>query len=248
MTAGDPLSAVLVEDEPLALAALRELVAEVPWLANVGEAQSGAQAVALIDGQRPDLVFLDVQLPEITGLQVLERVDHTPAVIFTTAYDRYAVAAFELQALDYLIKPFGRDRFQRAVERARQALGAEAPAALERARTALCSERPRRLLVRDRGRIVPVDVASIERLEADGDYVTVHSAGHRYLVGLPLSAFVRRLDPARFVRVHRSHIVNLDHMRALEPFDGARFQIIMRDGTRILASRARSKELRGLII
>jgi two-component system LytT family response regulator len=253
------LRAVIADDEPLARQRLRELLAEVPWVACVGEAETGPRAVAMIDALEPDLVFLDIEMPELDGLAVLERIAHDPVAIFTTAHDRYAVAAFELEALDYLLKPFGRDRLHAALERARRAVegkgeergprpspDAPEPASLrERVRAALGADGVlTRFFVRDRGRIVPVSVAEIERLEAADDYVTVCTRGRRYLVYLTLNDFERRLDPDRFVRIHRAHIVNLDFVKELVPFDGSRMQVELRDGTKILASRARSKELR----
>lgn len=242
-------TAVLVEDEPLALGELRELVGEVEWLETVGEAPDGTEAVRLIDELRPDIVFLDVQLPELSGLEVLDRVVHQPVVVFTTAHDRYAVAAFELEALDYLIKPFGRERFRRAVSRARRTLrGQDRPATAERARRAFAAEALSRILVRHRDRIVPISLDAIERLEARGDYVAVHTGGRRFLVRLALSELERRLDPSRFLRVHRSHIVNLDHVSSIVPFDGSRFQFVMRDGAELLSSRARAKELRRRVL
>lgn len=253
----EQVRALVVEDEPLARQQLRDLVAGVPWLACIGEADDGASAVRAIDELRPDLVFLDIQMPELDGLEVLERAEHDPAVIFTTAFDQYAVTAFELGALDYLLKPFGRERFVAAVERARRALetgragghGDEA-STVARARSALGAETSfaERIFVRDRGRILPLAVREIERLEAEDDYVAIYARGRRFLVYLPLSEFERRLDPERFMRVHRSHVVSLDYVTALVPFDPARLQVEMRDGTKIMASRARSKELRHLAI
>jgi two-component system LytT family response regulator len=241
---------LVVEDEPLARQKLRALVDELEWAACVGEAADGRVALALLDELEPDLVFLDVELPELSGLAALEQASHAPAVVFTTAYDRYAVSAFELAAVDYLLKPFGRERFMAAAERARRALGAEGPSGAERARLALggAQEPLTRLLVRDRGRITPVSVADIERLEAEDDYVALHAHGRRHLVYLPLADFERRLDARQFLRIHRSHIVNLDFVRHLVPYDGTRFQVEMRDGTKILASRARSRELRHLAL
>jgi two-component system LytT family response regulator len=243
-------TAVIVEDEPLALGVLRDLLGEVEWLRNVGEAADGPSAVDLIDDTQPDLVFLDVLLPVFSGLEVLERISHDPAVIFTTAYDRYAVAAFELAALDYLIKPFGRDRFREAVGRAERALAQPSrPSAVDRARDALkAGEKLHRILVRHHGEIVPIAVEEIERLESDGDYVAVYARNRRHLVGLPLAEFEQRLDASRFLRIHRSHIVNLSYVKALVPYDGSRLEIEMRDGTRLLSSRARSKELRRLVL
>ncbi len=238
--------ALVADDEPLARQKLRELLAEVSWIECVGEAADGVEALRQLDELKPDVLFLDIQMPGLSGLDVLARASHAPMVIFTTAYDRYAVAAFELQALDYLLKPFGRRRFLAAVERVREALerGPE-PAMLERAQDAL-TPAPflTRLFVRDRGRIVPVRVADIQRLEARDDYVAVYMSGGRHLVHMPMSEFARRLDPERFLQVHRSHIVNMDHVLALAPYDGSRLQVEMRDGTRIMASRTRSKQLR----
>jgi two-component system LytT family response regulator len=250
------LRVVIVEDEPLARRTLREILADVPWLECVGEADTGTRAVQMIDALTPDLVLLDIEMPELSGIQVLDRVSHEPAVIFTTAYDRYAVSAFELEALDYLLKPFGRERCLAALERARRALpaggaiaSAATPSIAERARSVMAESGPlTRLFVRDRDRIVPVAAAEIERLEAADDYVEVHTRSRSYLVYLTLNDFERRLDPERFIRVHRAHIVNLDCVKQLVPFDGSRMQVEMRDGTKILASRTRSKELRQLAI
>lgn len=253
-----PIRALIVEDEPLARCTLREILADVPWLECVGEAANGPEAVAMIDTLTPDLVLLDIEMPELSGIEVLDRISHEPAVIFTTAYDRYAVSAFELEALDYLLKPFGRERCLAALERARRALPANgraaerepaAPSLTDRARHVLAESGPlTRLFVRDRDRIVPVAAADIERLEAADDYVEVHTKARSYLVYLTLNDFERRLDPERFIRVHRAHIVNLDFVKQLVPFDGSRMQVEMRDGTKILASRTRSKELRQLAI
>ena len=248
-----PARVLIVEDEPLARGKLRALVDALPWATCVGEAADGRTALEQLDALRPDLVFLDIELPEMNGLDVLARARHAPAVVFTTAYDRYAVSAFELAAVDYLLKPFGRERFLAAAERARKALAAVAddePPAAERARRALAETAGplTRLLVRDRGRITPIAVRDIERLEAEDDYVALHAHGRRHLVYLPLGEFEARLDPAQFVRVHRSHIVNLDFVKHLVPFDAGRLQVEMRDGARILASRARSKALRELAL
>jgi two-component system LytT family response regulator len=245
--------AVIVEDEPIARAQLRDLVGEVDWMECVGEAADGLTAVALIDEVKPDLVFLDIEMPELSGLDVLARIRHDPAIVFTTAYDKFAVAAFELEAIDYLLKPFGRDRLFAALERVKRAVRDEADVPVARraheAVDQLSGSGPlTRIFVRDRGRILPVSAADIERLEADDDYVAVITRGRRFLVYLGMNEFESRLDPERFVRVHRSHIVNMDHVAAMVPFDATRLQIEMRDGTKIIASRTRSRELRGLAI
>jgi two-component system LytT family response regulator len=240
--------ALIVEDEPIPRRRLAELLSAVDWIDCVGEASDGQSAVQMIDDLRPDLVFLDIEMPGMTGLEVLSKIEHDPAVVFTTAYDRYAVTAFELEALDYLLKPFGAKRLQSTLERVRKHLLSDMPVA-ERARAALESRGSfSRIFVRDRGRIVPIQVESIDRLEAEDDYVGVHSNGRRYLVYLGMAEFEARLDPEKFVRIHRSHIVNLDRVAAFLPEDGGRLVIEMKDGTKLSASRTRSRELRHLAI
>ena len=247
MNATASITALIVEDEPLARRRLRELIRDVPWVECVGEATNGRAAVAAIDELQPDLVFLDVQLPGCSGIEVLSRVHHTPAVIFTTAHDQFAITAFELAALDYLLKPFGRERFARAVERARPLLERQAgTGASERAREVLTSGPVPRLFVREAGRIIPLKVASIEWLQACDDFVLVHAGGRQFRLNLTLSDLEQRLDPRIFVRVHRSHLVNLDHVTSWTPYDGSRLQITLRTGRTLMASRQRSRALREL--
>jgi two-component system LytT family response regulator len=215
----------------------------------VGEAATGRAAIAAIEEVEPDLVFLDIRLPGMSGLDVLQRLERAPAVMFTTAYDQYAVAAFEIGAIDYLLKPFGRERFQRALERARPFLDRQlGSAAAERAREVQGAGPVARLFLRDGGRIVPVPVAAIERFEACDDFVVVHAGGKRYRLHLQLTDLEARLDPARFVRIHRSHMVNFDHVASLTPYDGSRFHVSLLSGVTIVASRQRSKVLRELVI
>jgi two-component system LytT family response regulator len=245
--------ALVVDDEPLARKRLRELLADFAEIECVGEAVDGASAVHAIDTLRPDLVFLDVEMPAGSGLDVLDRVTHEPAVIFTTAYDKYAVTAFELHAVDYLLKPFGRERLARALERVISNVGATdgSEATGRRARAALAAKdvaQMDRILVRDRGRLVPVLVRDIVRLEAGDDYTSVHTKGRTYLVYLALQDFERMLDGAKYVRIHRSHVVNLDHVLHFTPVDGGRFQLEMTDGTKLPVSRAYAKALRDIAV
>ena len=247
MTGRASITALIVEDEPLARRRLRDLIQKVPWLERIGEVADGRAAIAAIDELQPDLIFLDVQLPGVSGIDLLSRVRHKPAVIFTTAYDRFAVTAFELGAIDYLLKPFGVERFSRALERARPSLARHAgTATVERAQEVLANGEIPRLFVREGGQIVPVRVASIEWFEACDDYVIVHARGRESRINLTLSALEQRLDPRLFVRVHRCHIVNMDHVASWTPYDGSRFQITLRTGATLLASRQRSRVLRDL--
>lgn len=247
MNAQSWYGALIVEDEPLGRRRLRDLMKDVPWLHCLGEAADGRAAITAIDELQPDLIFLDIQLPGYSGLDVLARISHAPAVIFTTAHDRFAVAAFELGALDYLLKPFGRERFAKALQRARPLLEREAsPAAAERAQELLSKGPIPRLFVREGGRILPIRVSTIEWLQACDDFVIVHAGAREYRINLSLSNLEGRLDSRTFVRVHRSHSINLDHVASWAPYDGSRFQITLRSGRVLMASRQRSRALRDL--
>jgi two-component system LytT family response regulator len=248
MTVTAVITTLVVEDEPLARRRLvTELIRDTSWLHCLGEAANGRAAIGAIDELRPDLVFLDIRLPDISGIDLLSRVRHLPAVVFTTAHDQFAVAAFELGAIDYLLKPFGRERFTRALERARPLLERQAAASTaERAREVLSQGALSRLFVREADRIVPIHMAAIEWLQACDDYVIVHYGSRQSRINLTLSDLERRLDPDLFLRIHRSHIVNLDHVASWTPYDGSRYQITLRSGTKLLASRQRSQLLRTL--
>ena len=247
-TAVQSITCLIVDDEPLARARLRSLIKEVDWLHCLGEAGSGRIALTAVEELSPDLLFLDVRLPGESGIDILRRLSRPPAVMFTTAYDEYALTAFELGAIDYLLKPFGRERFSKAMERARPMLELKAGTDTgARAREVLSGERVTRLFVRDGGRIVPLAARSIERIEACDDYVVVYAGSRTFRLNLQLSALESRLDPAQFVRIHRSHIVNLDNVTGIAPYDGSRFQVMLRGGAAIVASRQRSRVLRQLV-
>ena len=212
----------------------------------VAEAVDGRSALTLADELQPDLIFLDVRLPELTGLEVARRIRHPAEIIFTTAYDRFAVAAFEIGALDYLVKPFGRERLAAAVARVRTRLGQTAIDAGERVRSSLSEGPLTRLFARQGDRIVPIAADAIRRIQAQGDYAEVHAGEGVFLLHVTLAELAARLDPARFLQVHRSHIVNLDAVRHLRPHDDRRLAITLQDGTVVVASRAASEQLRHL--
>src|SRR5262245_30822648 len=245
---GEEVTALLVEDEPEARASVRDFLSGIDWIVVAGEAADGRTAVEMIDRLRPDLVFLDVRLPEMTGLRVIETVRHAPEVVFTTAYDQYAVAAFEIGALDYLVKPFGRARFLKTVGRLRERLAAAGDAALvpgsRRAREALAPGPIERLFARRRDRIVPILVGDIRRIEAQGDYAEVHTPDGAFLIHVSLKELAARLDPRRFLQVHRSHIVCLDAIEHMRPHDDRRLLIVLKGGGSLVASRAASERLR----
>lgn len=245
------LRTVIVEDEPLARVQLRDLVHGAPALALVGEADNGRDALSLIADHRPDVLFLDIHLPELDGLKVLEQAETRAHVVFTTAFDAYAVHAFELGAADYLVKPFTRERFARAVDRvvrAAQSVATDPPPLVSRVRElygeAASGAPLRHVYVRERGRVLPVAVRTIERLEADDDYVVLVADGTRHLLTVPLGELLARLDTSRFVRIHRSHAINLDYVRAMLPEDAGRWAVVMQSGEKILASRTGTRQLR----
>jgi two-component system LytT family response regulator len=236
---------VIVDDEETARERLRDLLADVNDVEIVGEAVDGQTAVRAIDELAPDLVFLDIRLPGLSGLQVLERVRHAPAVVFTTAFDQFAVTAFELHALDYLLKPFSGTRLQLALARARESIAIRGgPGVLERATDALTTRVPQRIFVRDRGTLLAVPLSSIERIEGCDDYSALYTAGRRYLVLRRLNELETTLAAANFLRIHRSHIINLAHVTALRALDGGRVDVELGSGARVPASRARMAELR----
>ena len=238
-----PLRTVVAEDEPLARQRLRRFVERDPRLVLVGEAESGTAAVELIDRLAPDVVFLDVQMPECTGLEVLERAAHRPAPVFTTAYPEYALRAFEVEAYDYLVKPFGWTRFQAAVDRVARRLAAPPPPAP----AAAAGQYLERLFVRRRGEMVPVSMRDVHRIEGAGDYVLLCTDAGQVLADISLSELERRLDPACFRRVHRAHIVNLDHVSAIRPYDERRLSVRLADGSEVVASRSGSQSLREMV-
>jgi two-component system LytT family response regulator len=241
------VSAFVVEDEPIARRALRELLAEVEWIRFAGEAADGLDAIRQIDALEPEIVFLDVQIPEVSGIEVLDRIRHDPLVVFTTAFDRYAVAAFEHDAIDYLVKPFGRRRFAATLERVRTRLAtSHGEPAAHPPREPGGSRRLRRLFVRRGSRIIPLPVGSITRIEVSGDGVAVWSGSDSFHLARSLGDLAPGLDPERFRRIHRSQIVNLDHVRAME-FEGRNLVLTLADGTRVVASRSASQELRALL-
>lgn len=241
------VTAFVVDDEPIARAGLRAMLLAFDWVEVIGEAADGESAVRQIGALRPELVFLDVQMPGLLGTDVLRRLERPPFVIFTTAYSEHAVTAFELGAVDYLLKPFGPGRLGSAMERVRAALGEPAPAdPFERLSGALAGGPISRLFVRVGGTLVPLPVERVAWFEAQGDYVTAHAGGAAHLLHLSLSRLEARLDPTRFVRVHRAHMVNLDHVRAFRRDARGNLEAELLDGVRVPVSRARAQEIRSL--
>jgi two-component system LytT family response regulator len=242
-----PISVVIVDDEPLARQKLRRLFEADPGFQVVGEAGDGEGAMRVLATLKPTLVCLDIRMPGLSGLDVLRQADPRPtAVIFTTAYDQFAVSAFELAAVDYLLKPFSRDRFLAAVERARLWIAAaQGTPASERLHEISASGYLTRLFVRERGSVRPLRLSDVQHLESNDDFVTIHTTRREtFDMGVTMATLEARLDPASFLRVHRRFMVNMDHVTSISPIDGSRFEVRMRDGTVLAASRQRSRLLR----
>jgi len=241
---------LVADDEPLARRTLRENLRSLGWTGQIHEARDGKTAIALANKERPELIFLDVVMPGATGLEVLEQLDYEPKVIFTTAHDQYAVTAFELGAIDYVLKPFGRDRLERAVARAKAVSsdGSTVPLLLRAKETLQPTRTLSRVFVRDGNRIVPIALASIERIQGADDYATIFASPKEYLVSIRLSELETHLRPANFLRIHRSHLINLEFVASIEPYDANRVEVVMKSGVRIVASRTGSKLLRDLTL
>jgi two-component system LytT family response regulator len=237
---------LIADDEAPARALLRELVAARPRLQLVGEAADGLEAVELAQAQAPDLVLLDVQMPRLDGFEVLELLDRRVGVIFTTAYDQYALRAFEVNAVDYLLKPFGGARFDRALERAEQRLGALRPAS---ASALAAAARPagsfaERLVIKDGARVEVLPVADLDYARAQGDYVELVSGGRSWLKEQTLQDLEAALDPARFVRVHRSYLVQCARLVRVEPAGKDSRAAVLSTGARIPVSETGLPRLR----
>jgi two-component system LytT family response regulator len=241
--------ALIVDDEPLGRRGVRARLEQEEGVEIVGECRSGREAVAAIRRLAPDLVFLDLQMPGWSGFDVVEQVGpaRMPMVVFVTAHDEHAVRAFEVEAVDYLLKPIDGQRFRRAVGRARERMGEREDGSLGRRLAALlASGGAQRIAVRDRGRIVLLGTREIEFVAAEGDYASVFAGGKSYLVRETMAALETRLGEG-FVRIHRSTIVNAARIRELRPLIGGDFTVVLQGGAELRASRGYADRLRGLI-
>ncbi len=247
----EPLTLLIADDEPLARALMREHASTVPNVVIVGEAASGDELGDGLIALRPDVAVVDVQMPGEDVFEVLARIARMhpplPAIVFATAFDAYAVRAFEMNAIDYLIKPVAADRFQEALRRARRHRHERPPAALARALQDL-GPRPDRLLVPDGRRLVPIAVDTIVWIKAEADYARIHAGGRSYLVTHSLKELEGRLDPERFLRVHRSAIVQVSHITEVRAQGSSRHRVMLSDGTVVIVSRLRAPELKRLML
>jgi two-component system LytT family response regulator len=244
------IRALIIDDEPLGRERIRMLLATHPQVQIVGECADGRSAVEAIRAHKPDLVFLDIRMPELDGFEVLEALGRAalPHVVFVTAFDEYAIRAFEVNAVDYLLKPVDPVRLAQSIERVERSSGEDADervlAVLELMRR---PEHRSRVVVRDNRGAFFLATADIAWLEAAGNYVRVHANGKSYLLRETLKDLEATLDPERFVRVHRSAVVNLDAIERVEPWKRGEYAVLLRDGTRLVSSRTFGSAFRALL-
>ncbi len=242
---------LIVDDEPLARERLASLLMTEQDIEIVGQCRDGEEAVAAIVDHEPDLVFLDVQMPQMNGFEVIEAVggDRMPLVIFVTAFDQHALRAFQVRALDYLLKPFDRERFSEALERARRQVEREETGDLGRRLLALVKDlrrdqpRAERLVVKSGGRLFFLRADEIDWVEAAGNYVRLHVGTTSHLLRETMNAIEGRLDPEKFFRIHRSRIVNMERIQELQPWLNGEYAVLLRTGTRLTLSRGYREKL-----
>ena len=239
------IRALIVDDEPLARRRIRKLLARDAEVQTIGECANGYEALDAIDEEMPDLVFLDVQMPEMDGFAVLQRFDgeRLPLVIFVTAYDQYALRAFDVSAVDYLLKPFDRKRFEQALRKAKSRLATSERtlALLEEIRAQ--STHLERLVVKSGGRAFFLKTEEIDWIEAEGKYVRLHAGPKSYLLRESIGTLGAQLDAKTFLRIHRSTIVNMNSVGELQPWFNCEYRVILRDGTQLMLSRGCRKRL-----
>ena len=252
------LRTLIVDDEPLARERVRMMLGMHDDVAVIGEVGDGQQAIDAIRQERPDLVFLDVQMPSVDGFGVLRALEGEimPYVVFVTAYDQYALRAFEVHALDYVLKPFNAERFSQALQRARAAISrrddVEGSVDKDRLRSLVASltaeqREKQRIVVKSSGRVFFVKVDDIDWIEAEGNYVRLHMGAQSHLLRETMKGMESVLDTSQFIRIHRSTIVNADRIRELQPLFHGEYAVILRDGTRLVASRGPDNRLKKLL-
>ena len=243
---------IIIDDEAAGRMLIRQYLEQYPTLIVVGEANNGVDAVRLINEFRPDLIFLDIQMPGLSGFEVLGHLDEIPQIIFSTAYDQYALQAFEVHAVDYLLKPYTRDRFAQAVQRITdprtnnlQKIQPLAESLMTTVTTGMPDRYPEKILVQTGNRLVTVAVSDILRIEAEGDYATLVTAKSRHLSNYGISALEAKLDPRQFIRVHRSDIINLHYIREIQKYPSS-YDVILQNDDVVRVSRSYMDKIREL--
>ena len=246
---------LIVDDERLSRRRIRRLLTLEPKCEVIGECANGAEAVSTLAQTHPDILFLDVQMPELDGFQVIQALTQVkPLIIFTSAYDEYALRAFEVHAFDYLLKPFDGRRFRESVQRAMARVAQERSGATDLRMYALFENlskprrSPDRIAVRNNGRVVFVKLEDIDWIEASDNYVCLHCGRDTHIVRETMSELESRLDPAQFLRVHRSSIVNLDRIKELQPWFRGDYRVILRDGTELTLTKNHREKLESRLL
>jgi two-component system LytT family response regulator len=246
------IRAVIVDDEELARQVLREFLSSHHEVEIAAECENGFEAVKAVAEQKPDLVFLDIQMPKLDGFEVLELIGPGAAVIFVTAYDSYAIKAFEVHAVDYLLKPIGAERFEAALKRAKERLGGKLPQQTLPPTELAAAARPPsqyldRIPVRDGTRVFIIPVSKLDYAEAQDDYVALASEGKKHLKQQTISSLETALDPSRFLRIHRSYIVNLERVARVEPYGKDSHVAVLANGMQLPVSKAGYTRLRAFL-
>jgi two-component system LytT family response regulator len=250
MSSENKIRAVIVDDEELARQMLRELLAAHPEIEIAAECANGFEAVKAVTELKPDFLFLDIQMPKLDGFEVLELVGTDRATIFVTAFDEYALRAFDAHAVDYLLKPFSAERFETALQRAKRRVsgGSSLPAPADLARSARAPAHfAERLVVKDGTRVFIIALAKLEYAEAQDDYVALTSEGRQHLKQQTISSLESALDPSRFLRIHRSYIVNLEKVTRIEPYSKDNHVVVLSNGKQLPVSRSGYTRLRAIL-
>lgn len=241
------ISALIIDDEPLARNIILEYLKEYPQIQITAECNNGFEGIKAVKEYQPDLIFLDIQMPKITGFEMLELLDHKPGVIFTTAFEEYAIKAFEANATDYLLKPFNQDRFRKAISKF-LFNSVNQPALPQLINEAAESpQQSERVVVKTGTKIKIIPVHEIHYIEADDDYVNIHTTEGEYLKNKTMSFFEKSLSPKDFVRVHRSFIVKIDQITKIEPYEKDQHMVLLISGKKIPVSKSGYPRLRTVL-
>ena len=263
------IKTLIVDDEVLARRTIRDLLANDPEIEIIGECSNGAEAVKFIREQRPDLLFLDIQMPQMTGFEALAQVEveHIPAIIFVTAFDQYALKAFEVQALDYLLKPFTDQRFEEALKKAKSQIEMAEVNRLSQSLVALLGKQRvealhevqevqqaasknfiSRFMIRSSGKAAFVKAEDVDWIAADDYYIKLHVAGKAHLLRISMNELEEKLDPKKFLRIHRSTIINFDRVQELQQTPNGEYAVVLKDGTQLKLSRSRRERLQRFLM
>jgi two-component system LytT family response regulator len=238
---------IIIDDEPLASSIVQEFLSKFAQFQVLEVCQDGFQGLKAIQQHKPDLIFLDVQMPKITGFEMLELLDEPPAVIFTTAFDQYALKAFDAKAIDYLLKPFSEDRFRQAIDRFLESWVTEEKEKKSGTELNQLAEKSKRLVVRVKNDIKIIPIQDVTFFEDEDDYIAIHTQGGKFLKKMTMKSLEDSLDPAKFARVHRSFIINLNEITGIEPYERETYLVKLRGGNQIPVSKTGYSRLRQVL-